>query len=78
MTVNRFSEVDLTARKQGTCGCGRNCKRQKRFWQTLNPFNKNADGSVKNARDIHEELRVEADAWRAEPITCAVCEGAQG
>lgn len=74
MTVYRFQEVDFIAHKAGKCGCGKRRSRQKRFWQTLNPFNKNADGSVKSAEDIHEELRAKADTWRAEPITCSSCE----
>jgi hypothetical protein len=45
MTRIRFDEVSLTGRKSGKChACGKPASRQTRFWQTISPFNKNADG----------------------------------
>lgn len=39
-------------------------RRQKTFWQTLSPFNKNPDGSVKDRKDVFRSLREEAAAWQ--------------
>jgi len=64
MTEYRFPDVGLIHRATGVCPvCGKTVRRQRRFWQTLNPFNRNADGTVKTERDIQEELRAEAAAW---------------
>lgn len=64
MTVYRFSDVGLIHRAKGACpGCGKTVWRQRRFSQTLNPFNRNADGTVKTERDIMVELRAEAAEW---------------
>lgn len=41
--------------------------RQKTFSQTISPFNKNGDGSVKTRHDIHVELVAEAEVWKNEP-----------
>lgn len=54
--------------------CGRLRNRQRTFWQTLNPFNRNADGVPKTMVEIEAELGVEAAAWKREPPVCAGCE----
>ena len=64
MTVYQFSEVSRIRHASGSCpGCGKAVRRQRKFSQTLNPFNRNPDGTVKNVRDIQEELSVEAGQW---------------
>jgi hypothetical protein len=69
-TIN-FTEVKLQGRKTSKCVvCGKRRSRSKTFWQTLNPFNKKADGSVKSRRDIMEELRGKIKLWEKEPINC--------
>lgn len=42
-------------------------KRQKtrEFSQTINPFNKNPDGSIKSYDDIRREITKERDEWLA-------------
>lgn len=52
---------------------GKRRTRREKFWQTLNPFNKNADGEPKTAQEIRVELAEKIKAWRAEPITCDDC-----
>lgn len=69
-----FEEVIVTRCKRGKCGCGKSRTRSMKFWQTLNPFNKNRDGSQKSRADILRELNSEADAWAKKPITCDGCE----
>lgn len=66
-----YQEVSLRAEKSGKCiTCGKRRKRARKFWQTLNPFNKNPDGAVKSAADIIEELKPKIRAWKKEPIDC--------
>ena len=43
---------------------GKRRKRQKTFEQTVNPFNRNADGSVKSHDQVREDVRAEALAWQ--------------
>ena len=66
-----FREVSIKAEKSGKCiVCGKKRKRTRKFWQTLNPYNKNPDGTVKNVADIMSEIQTEVRLWKAEPIDC--------
>lgn len=38
-------------------------QKTRKFYQTINPFNKNADGSQKTRQQIHIEITRERDAW---------------
>lgn len=69
----QFEEDAIYAEKSGKCRCGKRRTRRKKFYQTLNPFNKNADGSVKTREQIHSELKREVEQWKGEPITCDDC-----
>ncbi|QYW06493.1 hypothetical protein uan_081 [Pseudomonas phage UAntarctica] len=70
-----FEKIGTTKTKSGKCkACGKVAQRSKEFYQTLSPFNKNADNSVKSAGDILRALVPEMDAWLAEPIYHAKCE----
>jgi hypothetical protein len=74
MTVN-FNEVSLSATKSGSCAvCGKHAKRSEKFSQTLNPFNKNADGSLKNSDQINTELLATVNEWKQKAIRHAKCE----
>lgn len=70
-----FPEVKLSVKATAPCGkCGRQCSRTKKFWQTLNPFNKNDDGSVKTRDEIMSELGQQAAQYRTQTIYHAKCE----
>jgi hypothetical protein len=57
MPTYRFREIKHQASKNLPCpGCGKKVRRQRTFGQTLNPFNKNADGKVKTELEIVREL----------------------
>jgi hypothetical protein len=73
MTTYRFDEVFRTAKRRVPCtgGCGKKLNRQQTFIQTINPFNKNAQGQPKTSGEIWQELGVECDEWR--PV--AACHG---
>ncbi len=66
-----FREIGRQARKSGKCTvCGKRRTRTKKFWQTLSPFNKTAEGRIKTTYDIVPELQAKAAEWKKEPINC--------
>jgi len=73
MTRYTFEEVKFSAAKSVKCKCGKRVSRSKTFTQTINPFNKRADGQVKSRSDIFPELKADAEKWKAEPELCAAC-----
>jgi hypothetical protein len=74
MTTVVFQEIIKRAEKSGACSvCGKTAKRSEKFWQTVNPFNKNLDGSIKSSDDIRKELDAQIAGWRALPIVHAKC-----
>lgn len=74
MPTIRFRELTHRATKNLPCpGRGKKVRRARTFGQTLNPFNKNADGTVKTAKDIYAELAARAEAWKTEPVMCTPC-----
>jgi hypothetical protein len=71
----RFQALTRQATRTGKCTvCGKAATRSTTFQQTLNPFNKNTDGTIKSARAIYRELEAEATAWSAEPPTHVKCQ----
>jgi len=76
--VRTFQPLRQRATRTGKClVCGKPAIRSMTFEQTLNPWNKNADGSIKSAREIGRELLAEATAWSAEPPTHVKCESTE-
>lgn len=75
MTTVTFQEVTLLGFKTVKCegGCGRRLQRKHKFWQTLSPFNKNAQGQLKSYDEIMAQLRQERDRWLTTPETCIHC-----
>lgn len=70
-----FSEVRKIVVKSGCCvKCGKHAHRRHKFWQTINPFNKNSDGSLKTREDIMRELEIASARWKDAPIFHARCE----
>ena len=68
-----FREVSLRAEKSGKCIiCGKRRKRTKKFWQTINQWNKTPQGRYKTSFDIMPELKEDARKWKTEPINCCV------
>jgi hypothetical protein len=73
MVTWRYEAVKFPVKKSFTCTvCGRRGQRSKTFRQTINPFNKNADGVPKTYREIWAELEVVAAGWF--PTVHAGCE----
>lgn len=60
-----FEEVKLKATRHWTEN-GKRRQETKTFSQTINPFNKNADGQVKSRFEIMQELEEQRYQWLRE------------
>jgi hypothetical protein len=70
-----FQSVVTSRRKAGPCPvCGKRSVRTRRFEHTVNPFNKNRDGSVKTADEVRADVHAEADKWKPD-FTHQKCHG---
>ena len=68
-----WESVVLVVRRSGKCpNCGKRRQRSKRFEQTVNPWNKNPDGTVRTRAEVVEAVRAEAAAWKPD-FTCFTC-----
>lgn len=64
MTTYSFPEIWSRHTRTGPCPvCGKRTRRSKKFEQTVNPFNKNPDGTVKTRDEVWASVRAEAKAW---------------
>lgn len=71
-----FNEVKIHSEKTIICNkCKKRLKRRKKFYQTLNPFNKNKEGLPKTAEEIKSELYIVEAKWRKETEKCSSCPG---
>lgn len=62
--TTRFQEVSARRTKHGICpGCGGAVTRSKTFTNTINPFNRNDDGSVKTAEQVRADVEHLGDVW---------------
>lgn len=68
--ITRFQEVGLGGKKRFKCACGKRVVRSRRFYQTLNPYNKNKDGSVKTQGQIMSECSAQFVAWQKVSEPC--------
>ena len=69
-----YTPISLTGFKRLKCtGCGKTVRRQKTFTQTMNPFNKNAEGKPASRAEIMDKLRLEVAEWEQKEVTCSWC-----
>lgn len=60
----RFEKVATRRTRRGTCPtCGNNVTRSRTFENTINPFNRNADGTIRTRQEVWEKVNAEADEW---------------
>ena len=72
----KFQKIESQGNKTVKCiCCGKKLFRKKIFYQTLNPFNKDSNGNVKNVKTINAELDVKIAGWKKEDECCRKCEG---
>lgn len=65
MTITNYQRVERWVEKTVPCRvCGKKLKRSTTLGQTINPWNKDADGNVKNRYQIMAELKLAAEEWR--------------
>jgi hypothetical protein len=62
-----YEKVWIKAVKRWTDASGKKRQKTREFSQTLNPYNKKADGSVKTRRDIMDEIEAQRKEWLAAP-----------
>lgn len=75
MPTYTYQRVTRPVAKTVPCrGCGKKLKRSATLEQTVNPFNKNGDGTVKTYEQIVAELREEAAAWHPGNDICPTCD----
>lgn len=60
-----FNEVAIKVTHRWTDADGKKRQQTKKFWQTVNPFNKAADGIPKSRDQIMNEIKIEAADWLA-------------
>lgn len=58
-----FDEVGFKSTRKYKDTNGKVRQETRHFYQTLNPFNKNVDGTMKTREQIMTELLLERDAW---------------
>ena len=69
-----FDRVEMSATKRMRCdGCGKLVTRRETRWQSLNPYNRNAEGHPKTGSEIQVELKRELAIWKAFPVVCKAC-----
>jgi hypothetical protein len=69
-----FHLITAKRRVTGTCAkCGKKRTRTLTAEQTVNPFNKGADGNVKTREQIAREVSAEVAAKASLPFVCASC-----
>lgn len=67
MSIVRFEVVSRSATVRFKCPCGKRFQRSVFVEQTINPWNKNADGAMKTRAEIWAELAVELAAKEPDP-----------
>jgi len=61
----RFEEVSIKGVRRWRDADGKRHQETRVFMQTINPFNKNANGAIKSATEILCELSAERREWLA-------------
>lgn len=68
--ITQFLEIGLGGKKRFRCSCGKRVARQRRFWQTLNPYNLNEKGNPKTHGQIMAECRAALVKWQQRQEPC--------
>ena len=58
-----FEEVSIKATRRWIDSDGKKRQQTKKFYQTLNPHNRNSEGNPKSRQQIIEEIKAERDEW---------------
>lgn len=74
--ITTYQRVRVQQQREGYCPiCGGKVTRSKTFEQTVNPWNRNADGTPKTAREVLIAVQAVAAEWHPsiEEFTHAKC-----
>lgn len=67
--TERYEQVKESARIAGKCSiCGKTVVKSKTFMATVNPFNKNSEGTVKNYTEVRQDVINKVTAWEKSEI----------
>lgn len=70
-----FDKVQAWRRWSGNCAvCGEKTRRERTFTHTINPYNRNDDGTTKTREQVRADVNEEADHWMRGPVLCTACE----
>jgi hypothetical protein len=58
-----YRKISIQGTKPWRGSDGHRYRKTKTFWQTVNPHNKNADGSQKTGEQIYKEICRDRDEW---------------
>lgn len=73
MTSVTFNFFGYKKTRKGKCAvCGKRMQETRDFKQSLNPYNRNADGTQKSVADILRQEQEKYDAW-TEPLVHPWC-----
>ena len=62
--THTFHEIVARRTKSGPCPvCGKRVRRSQTFSETVNPFNRNEDGTPKSPAEVRASVNRKADAW---------------
>ena len=62
--IRTYEPVRTHRTRTGRCPvCGKTVRRQRTFQQTINPFNRNPDGTVKTYDEVLAAAHAQADKW---------------
>ena len=65
----KYEEVKYTKMKTAPCSiCGKKCTRTISASQTINPFNKNPDGTIKSPKEVGQSVSEELKKKLEQPI----------
>lgn len=62
-TTYRYEVIEVKGVHRWVDADGKKRQQTKKFFQTLNPFNLNKDGTAKTRDDIRKEITAERDKW---------------
>ena len=64
-----YEEVKQSASLNGVCRiCKKKMVKKRTFGHTINPFNRNDDGTIRNHQQVYERVKAEANEWQPDFI----------
>jgi len=74
MSTVHFDRITARRSRSSKCPvCGKTATRSKTFEMTVNPFNKNPDGTVRTRREVWNAVNDKANQWEPD-FTHEKCE----